>query len=598
MLRIVIPFLTVLNSEVFFMNLTDSRIYILVVCHVRIFHKVFKFFSALHRLEEKEREILLKKHVLGITVLLVMAMSLLGSIRIAKSQNPVIKIGIFGPSGIPGYPHWDAGMWSAAQMLAEQYNNAGGWNIGGTNYDIEVYAASEYTEDPSNVDGIHASIDYLCKPPPDGVGVNFIIGGFRTECVEVAIDYWYEQGYSEDVPFFINGAATDDLIGDTVGTNHEGYKHLYRVMPVNSSALFSTFGAAIQYVLCSENGILTRLFGKTWWPGQLHPQVKVAVITEDLAWTVTMHYYLTTPGVYPLVLGNYVNVTYATRLPDGNTIPANPEDFENALLAANATGANLLIHVFSGSAGQLLITKWHDLQLPMLPVGINVVSQTQGMWSSTAGACEYESHLMALGTRTAITPELEKFWDDFLAWTEDHLGQPLWPVYTAVGVANTFIVLKNATETLGTLDINDIHDYLCPRTSPGRAIQVLNGIVRFTADHDVYLTPLEYSPYWTGYVRALVVQWLDVRLEAVYPIDASWSKVWCLPPWMYTLIWDITYDAYVGIDDIVGAAENFGAEPGHPRWDHRSDVTFDDYVGIDDVVGIAEHFGSGWTPPP
>jgi hypothetical protein len=57
---------------------------------------------------------------------------------------------------------------------------------------------------------------------------------------------------------------------------------------------------------------------------------------------------------------------------------------------------------------------------------------------------------------------------------------------------------------------------------------------------------------------------------------------------------DITYDGYVGIDDVVGAAENFGAEPGHSRWDHRSDVTFDDYVGIDDIVAIAEKFGTEW----
>jgi hypothetical protein len=31
--------------------------------------------------------------------------------------------------------------------------------------------------------------------------------------------------------------------------------------------------------------------------------------------------------------------------------------------------------------------------------------------------------------------------------------------------------------------------------------------------------------------------------------------------------------------------------PSDPRWDEIYDITFDDYIGIDDVVLMAEHFG-------
>ncbi len=55
--------------------------------------------------------------------------------------------------------------------------------------------------------------------------------------------------------------------------------------------------------------------------------------------------------------------------------------------------------------------------------------------------------------------------------------------------------------------------------------------------------------------------------------------------------WDVTGDNYVGIDDIVAVAENFGTDPTHPNWNHIYDINDDNYIGIDDIVSVAEHFG-------
>jgi hypothetical protein len=55
--------------------------------------------------------------------------------------------------------------------------------------------------------------------------------------------------------------------------------------------------------------------------------------------------------------------------------------------------------------------------------------------------------------------------------------------------------------------------------------------------------------------------------------------------------WDVTGDHYVGIDDLVAIAGQFGTYPGHPEWNPLYDVNADDYVGIDDIIGAAEHFG-------
>jgi hypothetical protein len=58
---------------------------------------------------------------------------------------------------------------------------------------------------------------------------------------------------------------------------------------------------------------------------------------------------------------------------------------------------------------------------------------------------------------------------------------------------------------------------------------------------------------------------------------------------------DLNYDFFIGIDDIVRAAEAFGASPppfpGNERWDARADLNDDQYCGIDDIVNIAEDFG-------
>jgi len=77
--------------------------------------------------------------------------------------------------------------------------------------------------------------------------------------------------------------------------------------------------------------------------------------------------------------------------------------------------------------------------------------------------------------------------------------------------------------------------------------------------------------------------------DPVNPIATTYKMIYV------TLREDLNYDIYVGIDDIVRAAEAFGSQPppfpGSERWDERADLNDDWYVGIDDIVNIAEDFG-------
>jgi hypothetical protein len=539
-----------------------------------------------------------KKYLIGAIALLVIVVALFSGLRMSKASfDGVIRIGVFAPMD-PNLPHWESGFLPAAELAAKQINDSGGILMGGKRYAIVLgYAHEPYdVETNPNWQTITVqSIHYLADP--DKFNADIIVGGFRTECTDLAIRelITLNQTGTKTVPFFICGAATNELCYYAHSTNPEypRYDYVYRVMPTNGTSLIYTVSGTIKGYLLADNGILTKLYGKG--SGRV---VDIAIVMENLKWTETMWKLLVENVTtrYGL-LGSHQNLVYYYRL---SPAPASGE-IDTVLNNINASGAKLLIHIFSAPVGMEFIKAWGQKQVHALPVGINVMSQAKYMWynwtnkdpDAKEAYCEYESHLMAMGTKTPITSRLVKFWDDFATFTGGK-----WPLYTGYGIYDFLMSLNETLPVLNTLDPEVYHRYVCPLYNASYYRDAPNGRFMFTPIHDIFSK--DFGPLWPApnYVRSMTVQWLDGRLEAVIPTDQTWSKIYCLPPWMYPLIWDITYDGYVGVDDVVGAAENFGAEPGTPRWDHRSDVTFDNYVGVDDIVGIAEHFGSEWTPPP
>jgi hypothetical protein len=567
----------------------------------------------LHEYGEKRREaMLLKRYLIGAMVLAVIVATLFSSLRVSKAQwGDPIKIGIFAPMD-PTLAHWYAGYLPAAEMIAKKINDTGGIVYGGQHHAIVLgYAHEPYKlEQEGNWRQITMdSIDYLVRP--DRFGADFIIGGFRTECCFVARErlvYWNQSGYT--VPWFIAGAATNELLNIThIEDPSKRYDYIYRVTPINSSALFRTFGFTVQFYLCADGGPLKTLFTNA---SAGITKVKVAIVMEDLEWTLAMWQALVDPGYYfTPMLGPNVELVYSYRLKQD----ASSSEVAAVCSAIAGSGARLLLHVFSAPIGATFIGTLGTMKVPVLPVGINVVSQLQDMWTWTGGKCEYESHLMTLGTRTPMTPELVQFWDDFIAFTGGK-----WPVYTGIGVWDAIEGLKAAIEATNSIDPEVLHKYVCPLHSPTYQYNYMNGIGKYTESHDVFCN--SFGPTWegaeNGYVRAHVCQWLDQRLEVVCPTNQEFSKVYCLPPWMYPLIWDSkNYNGKVGIDDIVYTADHFGTKPtlnfttweGHPRWDHRCDVSpmtdpdptkglyGNDKVGIDDIVAVAMHFGEKWSFP-
>lgn len=494
----------------------------------------------------------------------------------AIGEDGDIKIGIIGPQGLP---HWSpAGMKEAAEMARDEINNAGGVDIynNGSSYNITLVFGNEYaypTPDPASA---AAEMERLVDPLQEDCA--FVIGGFRTECttamIEVAADY--------GKPFIINGASTNELLTDTVGANYARYKYLFRINPVNSTMLFATIAYSLAYYLIPVK--LAPIYGHDLdGNASTPPQVRIAVISEDLAWTQIMHYLLTDPGMYPTYLGPQANVTYQGRIPDGTT------DCTPWLSDVITSQARLVIHVFSGVSGVPFVAQWRALGVNATLVGINVLAQMQTHWATTSGACEYEAILDFSGTETPIIPGVtDVFWSNFVA------KSGYWPLYTAWGAYDGIYSIKEAIEDVGTTDKDTLVAYW---ENPAWMRQGLNGIFTYDTIHDVM--SFEPGPTWTyGFVRSMIVQWLSERKEVVIPIDKPYTKAFLLPHWMYPLREDIgQLDGKVDMRDIGRAAAGFGTRPGLDRWDQEADINMDDKVDMKDIGGIASKFGTTITLP-
>jgi branched-chain amino acid transport system substrate-binding protein len=524
-----------------------------------------------------------RKAVLIIALLLLAPMMTVAATIRPASAVETLKVGVIGPYYLPQWHKEQGGMEGGA--LLAMMDGLGNINVGGTQYQVQLVFADEGAYNPLtgtyDPDKARSEIRRLLYTE----GCKFIIGGFRTEVttilIEETMDY-NEAHPGNEVIFFINGASTDWLVAG-VGTDYARYKWLFRINPVNSTMLGkNVFGYLAGYLI----------------PNKLKPMygtVRVGYIVEDLEWTTGIGQYIryVLPGLFP---PGWVEFSYGARSPGGTT------NFVPYLDGAKANNTHVVVIAYTLPDAISLVTQWKAGHYPFLLVGIDVFGQ-RGDYPGgtlTGGACEYEIFEDFSGTGTPITPLAEAFWDHFVG------NFSSWPIYTAWGAYNGFIVLKKALETAGTLNPSAVVS-----TLELQETLVLNGKAKFTSTHDVYSN--EYGSTWTqGYTRAFMLQWINTGNPAnskpythgfvknvVCPVDQPYSKKTKFPPWIHPLgDWDLNFDGIIDYLDINPAARAFGATPGTPRWNLEADVNGDAIVDYLDINPICRKFGQQVTPWP
>lgn len=543
-----------------------------------------------------------RKTALVLVSLLITSTMLLG-IRLTSAEQPILKIGIISPYGLPHGEFSFGGTPAGAELAALDINNTGGIDIGGTKYLVKLVYRDEHCYPTIDPAGAYASTMQLIRDE----GCRIIVGGFRTECtVEIihAVLDWNAANPGDKAILLINGASTNELCVDWTQPGNEAYRYIFRVNPVNGTMLFKTLVGYLQGYLIPYK--LAPMYGATRNPGE--PKVKYACIAEDLTWTIQICQYLQYVG-----LGEYAQFVACYRTPSGTT------DFTTYLDDAKSKGVALMIDIYTLPDVIALVSQWSAGKYPFVLCGIDVPGQWVKHVDNTRGGCQYEALEDFAGTRTPIIPDsvwYQTMYDGQLPWWGTTAGWwdkivalcNAWPMYTAWGAYNALLTIKNALETADSLD-----PFVIIQTFESAETILLNGRGKFTyATHDVFSN--EYGPTWTqGYTRAMIVQYVNntaptapfnqaykgFRKEVVSPIDQPYSRKFKIPPWIYPLAdYDIYMDGKINIRDVSRVAAAFGASPGSPRWDIEADVNVDGVINIRDVAAVAAKFGAVYEPWP
>ena len=354
-------------------------------------------------------------------------------------EEDIIKIAVVGPmSDLQGQNHWDG-----ATMAAEEINDAGGIDVGGTVYTVELVKVDtkEATEGEDGSTG-SANLESVIED------VTFCVGGFRTEVVQVYREV--AVGPTGAGKLFMNcGAATGALQFDVV-TDYEDYKHWFKSTPYNETFLVkscirmtATIGGTLGGTLAVVEGMNPAYVQDTYKMSlAVGGLPRVEILMEDAAWCAGMvpaaQYYLPLQGF---------NVTGTTL------VSPTAASISTELSAIAARKPHIIFTAFSGSVGAVYSNQRNSLGIPAMTIGINVPGQQLIHWSNTGGDCVGEVMLDTFPIGVNVTDLTEDWVDNFVA----RFGR--YPVYTAATYDAINAVCKAIDET-NSLDSDVLVDWL------------------------------------------------------------------------------------------------------------------------------------------
>ncbi|MBI4797996.1 MAG: ABC transporter substrate-binding protein [Desulfarculus sp.] len=392
---------------------------------------------------------------------------------------PPIKIGVLGPMAFTQ----GEGHWNGATLAAEEINTAGGIQVGGEKRAIELVKVdtNEFLSIPDATNATEMAISRH--------KVDFMVGGFRTEAVQVMQDIAMDAK-----KIFIGCGAAHPELCTRVTKDYNRYKYWFRLTPINSTYL----GKVDFLLLAMVAAEMKKALGLE--------KLKVAIVAEKAAWADPI--VKAAEETLPAKMGMEVVGTWRPS-------PV-AKDCTAELTAIQRTGAHIIFTTFSSSVGLTFAKQWGELKVPAANVGINVESQKSGFWSATGGKAEYTVTVNTLA-RVKITDKTIPFYDKYLERFKEA------PNYTA-GTYDALFLIKEAVEKAGSTNSDKVVTELEKIDSLDTA-----GRVVFDKSHDITWGP--------KHITSIGTQWQDGKMLCVWP--NGWEGVTFegtvphkLPPWV------------------------------------------------------------------
>jgi branched-chain amino acid transport system substrate-binding protein len=434
-------------------------------------------------------------------------------------ETPPITFAVVGPiTDIQGQNQWDG-----ASMAVEEINDAGGVDISGTKYMVELVQVEtkESTEGEDGSTGtanLEAVID----------DVAFVVGGFRTQIVQV-----YREVAMDAQKIFMNCGAAAAFLQFSVVTNYDRYKYWFKVTPYNEWFLVTSTYKITQTI----GDVLKQTledYGDDVAEGYRVPEdgkLRVAILMEDALWCQEM---VTSAQHYLPLLGFTVVGTWL--------VSPTATDITTELSQIAAAKPHIIFTALSGPVGAVYSIRKAALGMPAMTIGINVRGEEKEDWETTEGRCNGEIMLDTWGEGLQNTAKTTAFFSGFVTKTGKY------PVYTTA-TYDAIYSLKAAIEATDSLDADDIIPYLETHSYAGAGgsyacypmpvINVGDGVYALseaqvralyptlpTYNQTDWLCAASGGPhiahdlvYGPGYSTGIGSQWQDGHKVGVWPID-------------------------------------------------------------------------------
>jgi ABC-type branched-subunit amino acid transport system substrate-binding protein len=366
-----------------------------------------------------------------IASLLMIGLVLPGCGSVEQKLEPVLYVFEDGKIniGIAGELNYVAGamQWTGALLAQEAINSNGGVDIDGVSCILELVPieTGEETVDPSGFTGVLA----LTAAIDD---VDFILGGFQTEAVEVYRDVAMKKGV-----IFINCGAAAETLQHSVVDDYAGYRFWFKGTPYNEYFLGQSVVrilGAVAIKLREEMGVAANY------------TLNATIIADNLAWA-----YEQVVDIKELLGSINVNLVHDPYWVDATVTTV---EMQNLLTSIGNLDPQFIIPLFSTDAGAL----YDGLRAFYVPnamsVGINLMAQLKSPWGASnlttappgGPACAYEVILDTWAEGLNQTPKTAAFLAAFMDFTSGE-----YPLNTAA-TYDALFGLKAAVEAVAWYD--------------------------------------------------------------------------------------------------------------------------------------------------